>query len=238
MHLTFDQWENEQDVSKRDKRKCMMPDPNHCGRSPTALGIDSIDILELSGDLFARKFVDSYDSRVKDAIDASRKIEEAKLNPNRSLDSATSNDSKAGSAGENMKFEGHGTLIVATETLHTGDPLCLGLGPAFSHLRLVPCFQDSVTPTLAENWETGAVILEEVQEHTRWSVGPCSSNGGLERLYVIYSSKEYFVVAIDRSAVPCINKMTVVCILVSVRMERLRSRQEPTCLQVQNVSLL
>ena len=185
--MTFDQWENEQEVSKRDKRKCMMPDPNHCGRSPTTLGLDFVDILELSGDLYARKFVDSHDSRIKDAMDASRKIEEAKLNPNSSEDEESNDNTKAGRAGENMKFEGHGTLIVATETLHTSDPLCLGLGPRFSHLRLVPCFHDNVTPTLAPNWETGAVILEEVQEHTRWSIGPCSSNGGLERLYVIYS---------------------------------------------------
>jgi len=60
--------------------------------------------------------------------------------------------------------------------------LCLGLGPQFSSVRLVPCFLEDVPPTLATNWETGAVIIEEVQNHTRWSIGPCSSNGNLERL--------------------------------------------------------
>lgn len=211
LHLTFDQWENEQDLSKRDKRKCMMPDPNHCGRSPTTLGIESIDILELSGDLFARKFVDSYDSRIKDAMDASRKIEAAKLDPNRSTGASTNDEVKAGSASENMKFEGHGTLIVATDTLHTSDPLCLGLGPRFSHVRLVPCFQDNVAPTLADNWETGAVILEEVQDHTRWSIGPCSSSGNLDRLYVYFS---WFAIAIDSCALPSSHKNSCCCFFV------------------------
>lgn len=181
LHLTFDQWENEQNLSKRDQRKCMMPDPNHCGRSPTTLGLDYIDVLELTGDLYARKFVDSYDSRVKDAIDASRKIEDYELNPITSVNSSTRLGNKA-KTGENMQFEGHGTLIVATDTIETSDPLCLGLGPKFSNVRLVPCFRDEILPTLAPNWQTGAVILEEVQNHTRWSIGPCSSNGNLERL--------------------------------------------------------
>ena len=175
----FDQWENEQDLSKRDQRKCMMPDPNHCGRSPTTLGLDYLDTLELSGDLFARKFVDSYDSRVKDAIDASRKIEEAELNPSHN---STTRTGDRGRASENMKLEGHGTLIVATETVNTSLPLCLGLGQRYNDVKLVPCFDDEVPPTLATHWETGAVILEEVQNHTRWSIGPCSSNGNLVRL--------------------------------------------------------
>ena len=162
----------------------MMPDPDHCGRSPTTLGLDYIDVLELSGDLYARKFVDSYDSRVKDAIDASRKIEQSKLNATISEANSTThrNSDEEVGAGTNMQLEGHGTLIVATETMNTSDPLCLGLGPTFSSVRLVPCFHDEVPPTLAANWETGAVILEEVQDHTRWSIGPCSSNGDLERL--------------------------------------------------------
>jgi hypothetical protein len=182
LHLTFDQWENEVDLSKRDQRKCMMPDPNHCGRSPTTLGIDYIDVLELSGDLYARKFVDSYDSRVKDAVDASRAKEETKLKTNISLNSTVQLADEEDSAETNMQLEGHGTLIVATETMHTSDPLCLGLGPKYSSVRLVPCFHDEVPPTLAPNWQTGAVIREEVQDHTRWKIGPCSSNGNLERL--------------------------------------------------------
>ena len=140
-------------------------------------------MLELSGDLFARKFDDSYDAKVKDAIDASRKIEEAKLvSPN-----VTGTDDSTIYGGrekteENMRLEGHGTLIVATETINSSMPLCLGLGENFNKVRLVPCFHEEVVPTLANNWETGAVILDEVQSHTRWSIGPCSSNGSLQRL--------------------------------------------------------
>jgi len=192
----FDQWENEQDLSKRDQRKCMMPDPNHCGRSPTTLGLDYIDVLELSGDFFARKFVDAYDSRVKDAIDASRKIEESELlsvtanvtvnvTVNDTVNDTVTNSSQhrdKEKAEENMMLEGHGTLIVATETINTSLPMCLGLSQNYNRVRLVPCFRDDVPPTLADEWETGAVILEEVQNHTRWSIGPCSSNGNIERL--------------------------------------------------------
>ena len=50
-------------AGKRDERKCMMRDPNHCGRSPTTMTVDYADILELSNDLFARK-VCMYDRNV------------------------------------------------------------------------------------------------------------------------------------------------------------------------------
>jgi hypothetical protein len=71
---------------------------------------------------------------------------------------------------------------VAKETVNTTDPLCLGLGPTENKVRLVPCFKDWVPPTLAEGWESGGVILEEVRNHTRWEIGPCSSDGNLKRL--------------------------------------------------------
>ena len=51
-----------------------------------------------------------------------------------------------------------------------------------NQVRLVPCFQDNVVPTLAPGWETGGVIIEEVTNHTRWWLGPCSSDGNLKRL--------------------------------------------------------
>ena len=144
LHLTFDQWENEQDLDKRDQRKCMMPDPNHCGRSPTILGLDYLDVLELSGDLFARKF-DTHETRVKDAIDVFRKIEESELtSPNFTNISQHTKEK----AEDNMRLEGHGVLIVATDTINTSQPLCLGLGLTHNPTRLVPCFQDWVPPTL------------------------------------------------------------------------------------------
>lgn len=66
LHLQFDRWESELPVAARDRRKCPMPDPDHCGRSPTTMTIDYADILELSEDLFARKvwlkLIESADS--------------------------------------------------------------------------------------------------------------------------------------------------------------------------------
>ena len=47
--------------------------------------------------------------------------------------------------------------------------------------KLFPCFQPDVVPTLASDWQTGAVIEEEVLPNNRWGVGPCSSDGGLQR---------------------------------------------------------
>ena len=58
LHLQFDRWESDLEQGKRDLRKCMMPDPNRCGRSPTTMTMDYMDILELTGDLFARKVRD------------------------------------------------------------------------------------------------------------------------------------------------------------------------------------
>jgi hypothetical protein len=55
LHLQFDRWESVLPQEKRDPKKCMMLDPNHCGRSPTVMTIDYVDLLELSTDLFARK---------------------------------------------------------------------------------------------------------------------------------------------------------------------------------------
>ena len=40
---------------KRNVKKCLSPDPNRCGRSPTILSKDDYFALELSDALFARK---------------------------------------------------------------------------------------------------------------------------------------------------------------------------------------
>ena len=55
LHLQFDRWESELPAGKRDERKCPMPNPDHCGRSPTIMSVDYADLLELSDELFARK---------------------------------------------------------------------------------------------------------------------------------------------------------------------------------------
>lgn len=174
----FDTWENEVALKKRDQRKCVMPNKNHCGRSPTTITLDQLDILEMTGDLFARKFLDEVDTKVKDVLDTLRMKEEFELvalNATKPIGSPRRDK-------VDMSLEGHGTLIVAKETVNTSYPLCLGLGETTNKIRLVPCFHDWVIPTLAAGWETGAVILEETSNHTRWAIGPCSSDGNLKRL--------------------------------------------------------
>lgn len=57
LFLLFDKWENELSaVQLRDRRKCLSPDPDHCGRSPSTLTSKFKNLLEVSHALFARKF--------------------------------------------------------------------------------------------------------------------------------------------------------------------------------------
>mmetsp|Transcript_17296 Transcript_17296/g.54019 ORF Transcript_17296/g.54019 Transcript_17296/m.54019 type:complete len:598 (+) Transcript_17296:588-2381(+) len=76
LHVQFDQWENEKQGGPSDN-KCLQPDPNHCGRSPTTLTHDYLPVLELGGALFARKFDMRKDSAILDAIDATRAKKDA-----------------------------------------------------------------------------------------------------------------------------------------------------------------
>lgn len=177
LHLQFDQWENERNLALRDERKCVMPDPNHCGRSPTTMTMDYLDILELSGDLFARKFNDNVDTKIKDVIDTLRMKEEFELTSLNITQPRSEQHSRV-----NLRLDGHGTLFVAKSTVNSTMPLCLGLGETQNKVRLVPCFEEWVPDTLAPNWHTGAVILEETIPHNRWEIGPCSSDGNLRRL--------------------------------------------------------
>jgi hypothetical protein len=177
LHLQFDQWENERNLAMRDERKCVMPDPNHCGRSPTTMTLDYLDILELTGDLFARKFNDDVDSKIKDVIDSLRLKEEFELASLNITEPREDNYSRV-----NLRLDGHGTLFVAKDTVNSSMPLCLGLGETQNKVRLVPCFEEFVPETLAPNWYTGAVILEETLPHNRWEIGPCSSDGNFKRL--------------------------------------------------------
>lgn len=176
LHLHFDRWESELPSHERDERKCMMKDPNHCGRSPTTIATDYADILELSDDLFARKFVDAHDAQVKDIIDTWRVKREADMQAY-----LQDPDSHSPPRSQGVAFENQGVLIVAKETVNDTMPLCLGLGNTGNHLRLVPCFQDWVPSNLSPHWETGAVIDEETMLHNRWEVGPCTTDGTLER---------------------------------------------------------
>jgi len=48
-------WESDLEVDERDERKCLAPEKDRCGRSPTTMTLDHYSLLDMSGDLFARK---------------------------------------------------------------------------------------------------------------------------------------------------------------------------------------
>lgn len=186
VHLQFDQWENEVPLEQRDPKKCIMPDPLHCGRSPTTVTMDYVDLLMLSDDLWARKFSDQVDAQVKDVLDQHR-LQQQRLYEEAAASNPTEKFIRIEMLDKvNMAFEGHGVLIVAKATVNSPMPLCMGLGETSNYVKLVPCFYDGVPETLAKDWETGAVVLEETVPHNRWNMGPCTQDGTLERLYVIY----------------------------------------------------
>lgn len=185
LHVQFDQWEDElsNDKNGRDGKKCLMPSPDHCGRSPVTMTKDYLPVLELSGALFARKFDDDVDTEIKDILDARRSLSEEKIISSRRTEptNASSPPDIPDLFPKISLYEEHGTLFVAQETVSDPVPLCLGLGEIRNIVRLVPCFVEGVVQTLAEGWETGAVIREETQEKTRWSIGPCSTDGRIAR---------------------------------------------------------
>ena len=77
------------DVEERDERKCLMTERDHCGRSPTNITTDYLPMLELSGDLFARKFDDKVDAKVKDVLDERRAVTRQRASGEPSVDKET-----------------------------------------------------------------------------------------------------------------------------------------------------
>ena len=174
-------WENEA-VGPRDERKCIMKQPNHCGRSPTTMTVDYLPVLELSGDLFARKFDDVAEPLVKDYIDLRRQKEEERLQreSEKMKEMKDKNETEPDLPLEEWEFQGEGVMIVAKETINDTMPLCMGLNDD-NRVLLQPCFKEDVPPTLSTGWAEGAVIIEEIDGFNRWDIGPCSSDGELKR---------------------------------------------------------
>ncbi|CAN0074699.1 unnamed protein product, partial [Scytosiphon promiscuus] len=71
VHVQFDRYEHTLDREDRRADKCLMPNPDHCGRSPATMTLDYLSVLEHSSMLFARKF-DPRDSEVFDVLDRVR----------------------------------------------------------------------------------------------------------------------------------------------------------------------
>lgn len=127
LHLQFDRWENEA-AGQRDERKCIMKNPDHCGRSPTTMTLDYLPTLELSGDLFARKFDDAVEPLIKDYIDKRREKEEERFKREKEFMKDMEAENKTESLPlEEWEFQGEGVLIVAKETVGDKEPLCLGM---------------------------------------------------------------------------------------------------------------
>lgn len=133
LHIQFDRWENEAE-GERDQRKCLFKNRDHCGRSPTTMTLDYLPVLELSGDLFARKFDDVVEPTIKDHIDKRRDYDEARFKKEEEMLkqmelNKTKGEEVASLPLEEWEFQGEGVLIVAKETVGDEVPLCLGLGP-------------------------------------------------------------------------------------------------------------
>lgn len=76
LFLLFDKWENElSGIGERDPRKCLSPDPDHCGRSPSTLTFKFKNLLEISRATFGRKFdpLNPESLQLLDEIDRWRK---------------------------------------------------------------------------------------------------------------------------------------------------------------------
>eukprot|EP00903_Cladosiphon_okamuranus_P012640 g11825.t1 len=76
VHVQFDRYEHTLDREDRRLDKCLMPNPDHCGRSPATMTLDYLSVLEHSSMLFARKF-DPNDTEVFDVLDRVRAGEQA-----------------------------------------------------------------------------------------------------------------------------------------------------------------
>ena len=73
LFILFDKWEAAKNPQRedRDARKCLHPDPDHCGRSPTTMTMEYKRLLQASEHLFARKFdpTNELSMRLVDEID-------------------------------------------------------------------------------------------------------------------------------------------------------------------------
>ena len=170
--MQFDDWENEKNKKgQRDPAKCLMPNENHCGRSPTTMTVDYLQILELSGALFARKFDEDVDSKVLDYIDANRK---AQSDADNNLTEQTK---------PYKMFDGRDAMLVSRPTV-TGDwreAKCMHRSRDGKVISLKPCHEggEGGSVPLGEGWEKSTVPHTFVHELKRFSVGPCSTDGRL-----------------------------------------------------------
>ena len=130
-----------------------------------------------------RKFDNEAEHHLEDCIDRRRKKDEAWFRRESELarEAQASNATPATLPLEKWEFQGKGVLVVAKETLGDAAPLCLGLANGNHKVLMQPCFKEDVLSTLSPDWESGAVIIEEIEGLNRWDMGPCSSDRQMKR---------------------------------------------------------
>ena len=169
--LLFDRWENEKnkDFSSRDLRKCLHPNPEHCGRSPMTLSSEFKRLVSLSRQLFARKFDPSNSDSLAlvDFLDSIRLDDGLALKDLYKLDFggsvmiATKRPPKTGRVTNETTTNHCGggictddRMLITEDSLE--DYLCLEIMKAGHKLRLAKC-----EPSLPFQW---------------FLLGPCSEN--------------------------------------------------------------
>jgi hypothetical protein len=160
LHMQFDDWENEKNKpGQRDPSKCLMPNPNHCGRSPTTMTVDYLQILELSGALFARKFDEDVDSSVLDYIDQKR----GGLD-----DPSSSSSASSASASSDPYVVADDVMIVQRGSIGDDwrEARCIHRSKDGKIVTLKKCFENGAGKDvpLGKGWESGVVPFPFVEQ--------------------------------------------------------------------------
>jgi len=142
LFVLFDKWENEKTKERvdRDKRKCLHPDPDHCGRSPTTLTLDYRRLLQTSQHLFARKF----DPKVVDSLALLDEIDKWRENPNNRTEGAAQDFMVRQHSEEESGLETASPSAEddSTSSSGIGSAKCLSMESkwgAGKPVRMVPC---------------------------------------------------------------------------------------------------
>uniref|UniRef100_A0A7S2AW29 protein xylosyltransferase n=1 Tax=Octactis speculum TaxID=3111310 RepID=A0A7S2AW29_9STRA len=153
--VQFDEWEHDK-ANGPNVNKCLQPNPDHCGRSPTIIDLAFLPVLELSGAMFARKFDPEIDHRSIDAIDIMRSRDSSSNSGSWSLGGG-------GGGGDQGLKTRHFEDVVITTTAGplTSQSMCVDLSQqANSKARVTSCTRGKLS------------------QH--FSLGPCSSDGSLD----------------------------------------------------------
>ena len=156
MFLLFDKWENEKNSNSthRDTRKCLSPDVDSCGRSPTTLTLEYMNLLRISKALFARKFDPEIPESMAlvDLIDDWRSREE-------SLDKTV----VSGDEGNMFMIKWNNSATISS---HNSADLCWEMAEDDSGILLQQC-----NPMISRQWLTlGDVLIVNYVNNTHYFI--------------------------------------------------------------------